>query len=64
MKRKATTRKVVVRNDGFIAVVRESAAVRADRGRSIAEHAVSSGVVGKLSEANKKIAADVAAAKK
>jgi hypothetical protein len=64
MKRKATTRKVVVRNGGFIAAVRKSATERAARGSSIAESAVSSGVVDKLTVANKKIAAGVAAVKK
>ncbi len=57
MKKKATTRKVTVRNGRFAAVVRNAVAVRTGSHARMVEEAHSSGVIEKLVEANKKKAA-------
>jgi hypothetical protein len=64
MKRKTETRKVVVRNTGFIATVRRSAAERTERQARISEEMRASGIVDTLIEVNQKIAKNQAVAVK
>jgi hypothetical protein len=54
MKKKATTRKVTVRNGRFAAVVRDAVAVRTGSHARMVEDAHSSGIIEKLIDANKK----------
>jgi len=56
MKKKATTRKVVVRNSGFLAAVKDSFSGRASaiRHKKIVDEAKSSGILDVLIGANKK----------
>jgi hypothetical protein len=54
MKKKATTRKVTVRNSRFMAAMQESVATRTARHARIADQVKSSGVVETLVKVNKK----------
>ena len=56
MKRKATSRKVVVRNGRFVEAVRSAVATRRETHDRIVEEARSSGIIEKLVEINKKAA--------
>ena len=52
MKKKATTRKVTVRNSEFAAAVRQAVAGRADTHARVAEKVRSTGIVEKLVKVN------------
>jgi hypothetical protein len=54
MKKKATTRKVVVKNSAFVAAIKESFSERTARHKKIVEQAKSSGTLTTLTGANKK----------
>jgi hypothetical protein len=53
MKKKVTTRKVEVRNRGFIAAIRQSFSIRAEQHAEMAQKVRSSGVVDTLITVNK-----------
>jgi hypothetical protein len=57
MKKKATTRKLTVRNSEFAAAVRQAVAGRAHSHDRVIDKVRSTGIVEKLVEANKAVAA-------